>query len=778
MVNHTIQNTLRGELDAAADEQHEAWGTPLPLAQEHALPPFPVWALPTWLGAYVQGIAISTQTPADMAGAMGLAILSTALGRKAVVHPYPDQLDWKEPVNLYVLVVAEPGERKSAVLSHLSEPIREIEQIAQEAAKPEIERAEVQAKVLERRKAALIDAVAKGKEPGAQAELDEVAEQIAAHTVPATPRYVVGDITTEQLENLLAAQGGRLAMLSAEGGVFEVMAGRYTGGVPNLDAYLKAHAGDDLVVDRSYRTARVRMPALTAGLMVQPAVLSGLMAKPTLHGTGFLARWLYVLPTSLVGTRLARTPSVAPQVRAAYHAGVKALMGLEPAYTRDGSAVPHTIVCSNGAADLFERHQNHFERELGRGGGAEHIRSWGAKWTGAVARIAALLHLADTRSVGSGPIPLPTAERAFALGAYFLAHASAAFDAMGANPEIEAAKRVLQWVRDTRADTFTKRQVFNSIRRSSIFPTANTLDAPLALLEAHGYVRPLDEGKRTVGRPSATWLVNPNIADIADIARGVAAVEEPSSKAAEVGSGNIADIADIAQGVDEGEGEGAEGEDYVKLPSENLSRDLSAISAISAKSIDELAERAFANGYAVVVNRTDTPRKGSLAQRAAMAKRYAYVGREHTRFIKGEPVGSVSDRWGNPWHVGRGVHTRNAVILNYVRWLNGRSDTATQQGANGRLRTIADGTNLRIEAREELRGHALACHCTPEPCHAHILAAFANGYEVGVAEDGERLELWAAQGEGQWVLWDAAELYAAMLADICNQLDRTAEVSE
>jgi len=734
---------------------------------------------------------------------MGLAILSTALGRKAVVHPYPDQLDWKEPVNLYVLVVAEPGERKSAVLSHLSEPIREIEQIAQEAARPEIERAEVQAKVLERRKAALIEAVAKGKEPGAQAELDEVAEQIAAHTVPAIPRYIVGDITTEQLENLLAAQGGRLAMLSAEGGVFEVMAGRYTGGVPNLDAYLKAHAGDDLLVDRAYRTARVRMPALTAGIMVQPAVLSGLMAKPTLHGTGFLARWLYAMPTSLVGTRLARTPSVAPHLRAAYHTGVKALMGLEPAYTRDGAAVPHTIVCSNGAADLFEQHHTRFERELGRGGGAEHIRSWGSKWLGAVARIAALLHLADTRSVGSGPIPLPTAERAFALGDYFLAHASAAFDAMGANPEIEAAKRVLQWVRDTRADTFTKRQVFNSIRRSSIFPTANTLDAPLALLEAHGYVRPLDEGKRTVGRPSATWLVNPNIADIADIARGVGAVEEPSHKAGEVGSGNIADIADIAQGIDEGEGEGAEGEDYVKLPSETPSSDLSAlsaisaksakynetplttplpsggeplthgaISAISAKSIDELAERAFANGYAVAVDRTDTPRKGSLAQRAAMAKRYAYVGRNHLRDVKGEPVGSVSDRWGNPWLATGGK--RKAAILNYVGWLNGRADTATQQGVNGRIRTISDGTNLRIEAREQLRGHALACHCHPEPCHAHILAAFANGYEVGVAEDGEGLELLAAEGNGRWVLWDAAELYAIMLADICNQLDRTA----
>jgi hypothetical protein len=37
--------------------------------------------------------------------------------------------------------------------------------------------------------------------------------------------------------------GGRLAIISAEGGVFDIIAGRYTNNVPNMDLWLKGHSG-------------------------------------------------------------------------------------------------------------------------------------------------------------------------------------------------------------------------------------------------------------------------------------------------------------------------------------------------------------------------------------------------------------------------------------------------------------------------------------------------------------------------------------------------------
>jgi hypothetical protein len=54
---------------------------------------------------------------------------------------------------------------------------------------------------------------------------------------------------------LLAAivDGGRMAIISAEGGLFDILAGRYSNGVPALDVWLKGHAGDPLRIDRKGR---------------------------------------------------------------------------------------------------------------------------------------------------------------------------------------------------------------------------------------------------------------------------------------------------------------------------------------------------------------------------------------------------------------------------------------------------------------------------------------------------------------------------------------------
>jgi hypothetical protein len=221
---------------------------------------------------------------------MTLAALSAAVGGKADVHPTQG---WRTTTNLYVLVVGEVGSRKSEVLDKVLWPIRELQREAQLAAQPLIAAAEAEAKLLERRKAHLIDALAKGRDDATQSDLDEVVRAAASHIVPSYPRYIVGDITTEQLENTLQSQGGTLAMFSAEGGVFDVLTGRYSGGIPNLDAYLKAAGGEPLDVARAARQVWVERPVLTAGMMVQPRVLVGLARNPELEGRGFLARWLY-----------------------------------------------------------------------------------------------------------------------------------------------------------------------------------------------------------------------------------------------------------------------------------------------------------------------------------------------------------------------------------------------------------------------------------------------------------------------------------------------------
>ena len=59
-----------------------------------------------------------------MAATAALAILASCLQGKYLVSPKDG---WSEPLNLYVLMVAEPAERKSAIIKPLLKPVDNYE---------------------------------------------------------------------------------------------------------------------------------------------------------------------------------------------------------------------------------------------------------------------------------------------------------------------------------------------------------------------------------------------------------------------------------------------------------------------------------------------------------------------------------------------------------------------------------------------------------------------------------------------------------------------------
>ena len=79
----------------------------------------------------------------------------------------------------------------------------------------------------------------------------EISEELRNLPQMYSRQLTADDITPEAVASRLHQQGGRLAIVSAEGGIFEQIAGRYSkSGMPNLDVFLKGHAGDDIRVDR------------------------------------------------------------------------------------------------------------------------------------------------------------------------------------------------------------------------------------------------------------------------------------------------------------------------------------------------------------------------------------------------------------------------------------------------------------------------------------------------------------------------------------------------
>lgn len=503
---HTVACTCPG-----GPTRGDVWETPSPLGAQSTRPAFPTDALPGWLNDEVTELSDFTQTPYDLGATVALAVLSAAAGGRAVVEV---RGSWREPLNLFLVVAMPPGSRKSAVFAELTAPLLDTEQTLIEKNRPLILEAETQRKIAERNaeKAANKASGADDAEAAAKltAEAIDAAQMAEAITTPVMPRFVADDVTPEAATSLLAEQNGRLAVLSAEGGIFATMAGRYSG-IPSFEVFLKGHAGDMLRVDRKGRPPEhIPHPALTLGLCVQPEVLRDIAGLPGFRGRGLLARILYSLPPNTVGHRKIGRPPVSEQVQHAYTESARAMV-LTLAEWTDPAVLTLTPDAAQAVIDAETRLEPRLEPDTGDLAG---IVDWAAKQVGAVVRIAGLLHLAENLTNGWGrPIEVDTMRRAIRIGDYYTAHAQATFDAMGIDPVLDDARTLLRWIERTRPEQFTRRQMHMGVSRSR-FAKVGDLDAPLDLLEEHGYIRRAPEAERTGPgrRPSPAFLVHPDLA--------------------------------------------------------------------------------------------------------------------------------------------------------------------------------------------------------------------------------------------------------------------------
>jgi hypothetical protein len=507
---------LAGELaDTTAGTGERGWAPPIPFGVSGEVPAFPVEVLPGWLGDYVAAVATATQTPPDLAGMLALAVLATVAAGAVEVEPRPG---WREPLCLFIAVGMDAGTRKSAVFTALTRPLAEFERDQAAAALPGITETAVLRRIADQ-SAAHAEAAA-GKAPASQQE-ETRAEAIARTAeassliVPPVPRWLVDDATPEALAGLLATYG-RIALLSPEGDVFDQMAGRYNQQVgPNLGVYLKGHAGDLLKVDRRGRPPEyVERPCLTIGLAVQPEVLRGLASRPGFGGRGLLARFLYSLPASLVGRRQPGAPPVPQTVNDRYALELTALAAsLTIPVDLNAGEGPAVLTLDQEAADLLLGFERELEPRLAAGSGdLAHLAGWAAKLAGAACRLAGLLHLAGhLRDGWNRPIDAATFAAARRLADYLVEHARAVFDLMGADPRVDDARWLLEWINRTNLAQFTRRDAHRAAPRGRS-AKATDLDPALTLLEEHGWLRRVDAdspGPRGGRPPSPRYLVNP-----------------------------------------------------------------------------------------------------------------------------------------------------------------------------------------------------------------------------------------------------------------------------
>jgi hypothetical protein len=98
---------------------------------------------------------------------------------------------------------------------------------------------------------------------------------------------------------------------------------------------------------------------------------------------------------------------------------------------------------------------------------------------------------------------------AITIGDYFVEQELALDSVTRQPPELLAARRVLAWIVENGALTFTTRDLHRAKRGTGALQDAASVKAALTLLAEHGFVRRVDAERSDPGRPSEHWEVNP-----------------------------------------------------------------------------------------------------------------------------------------------------------------------------------------------------------------------------------------------------------------------------
>lgn len=498
-MNAQVRHLAAVPVDQAAQA---GWDIPVPVGSTSAAPPpFPLDVLPGWARDMVDAVATFTQTDPSMGAGVLLSTLSTCGARRLVVEGKPG---WREPVNTYVATVAAPGERKTPVHGAITRPLFQAQRQMADAIAPMVEqeaaRRDIAQRVAEQARATAAKADGDRRDAAVAEALAAVmaAEEIA---VPTKPRLIIDDHTPEALVSRMAENGGRIAVISDEGGIFDTLAGRYSGNV-NLDPYLKGYSGGHLSSDRQTRAGEtIEDPALTVGVMTQPSALRKFGSNPELFGRGLPARFWFIMPRSLAGYRDQDSPPVPVAVEARYESTVRTL-----ATTLANWDGPRVLTLTDQASRVRAAAAATIEEQLRPGGALSDMREWANKLFGAMLRLAGLLHLAHhPTDAWERQISDQTMSQAAQVTGWLISHYQAAIALVHGDPAGETAHEVLAVLVAKQMTTFTRRELHRRVQRK--LPRAEQVLAVLATLAQHGWVRITSDGDYEL-HPAASTYIN------------------------------------------------------------------------------------------------------------------------------------------------------------------------------------------------------------------------------------------------------------------------------
>jgi putative DNA primase/helicase len=373
------------------------WAQPEPLASEVATYPYPVEALPETILSAVKEVQAFVQAPIPLVAASALSALSVATQAYVDVQR-GDKL--VGPSGLFMLTIADSGERKTSCDNYFLEVIKEYETRQLEDAKPLIQEylAELQSWEATKRGVTLeIQRLAKDGEP-TRAENQRLVEIQSVEPVePKIPSLLYVDATPEALMYKLWKSWPVGGVISSEAGnVFGSHGMGSDSLMRNLSMYNELWSGSPIKIDRrgsdSYTLQNAR---LSMGLMVQEAPLRNFFDKSDglARGSGFIARFLISWPKSTTGTRLyVEAPRDWPALNQ-FNKSISSILNDQAPISETGILAPKLIGFTPEAKRLWVKFHDDVEVELLPDGEMFGIKDVASKAADNVARLACLFHV-------------------------------------------------------------------------------------------------------------------------------------------------------------------------------------------------------------------------------------------------------------------------------------------------------------------------------------------------------------------------------------------------
>ena len=421
----------------------DSWPEPQPIsALGEAPPPWPWEVYPPTLRDIGKAISETMNVPAELPG-LGL-LCAASIAARNVARVEIKRGHYQYP-NLYGMAAAPVYVGKTPVARVIQAPLLDFQKEQSEHYKSDLAKWAAEAKAARAQAVGIERKLARGD--GDTAELTRELERLAAieNAKPTPPAFIVNDCTPERMASLMHFNGGRLGVFTSEARqVLSIARGRYSNQGSDIQLWLAGHGGDYLRYDRNASDKppfEIHHPTLAAFLATQPDSLRTLGASAELRESGFLARWLYVVPETN-GQNEYPVESISLEILSEYDLMMRGVLGMQYDADAEGDPRPHLCRMTPGAFTLWKKYHDTIKADAREA--APLLAQCLGKMPEHLARIALVFHLVGCAEAGNmpGAIAEEYVERAYTLGVALLAHIRRAVALMGETTERNQAREL------------------------------------------------------------------------------------------------------------------------------------------------------------------------------------------------------------------------------------------------------------------------------------------------------------------------------------------------